>query len=464
MKNRSRRLVPATLMVVCAFSAHAATVSAAPASVQLRIEGRNATIFEGPVTTDGKVVHPQGGEAHNCDGTNNGGTPQPGPTPLTALDDGQAQGGYTWAGTWFPSFEDYSLDRVGPDAATSSEFWGQFVNAKASTVGGCQEHVKTGDDVLWAFDAFSKTHVLKLSGPTGATVNTPFRVRVVDGQTGAGLSGVSVGGSLTGADGNATLSIAKVGVYNLKAARSDSVRSRGIKLCVDRPGAGECTSADSVAPKLRFKLRGSLASARGRSRTVLLTWQGDDGVNGAGISAYRVEVKRVALGRVRGSASYRPLGGTTALTRRHFRGAAGGSYRFRVTAIDRANNKTSAESGVLSIPIDDRDPALKLSAGWKRARPANAWGRSVIRSKRRGATARLSFRGRRVALIGRRLRKGGRLLISIDGRRRVIAVRGKAKFRTVLFTSRRLKAGRHRLTVKALSGAPVELDAVAPLP
>ena len=70
MKNRIRRLVPATLLVACALSAPAA--QAAPASVQLRIEGRNTTIYEGPVTTDGKVVRPEPGEDHGCDGTNNG--------------------------------------------------------------------------------------------------------------------------------------------------------------------------------------------------------------------------------------------------------------------------------------------------------------------------------------------------------------------------------------------------------
>lgn len=87
-----------------------------------------------------------------------------------------------------------------------------------------------------------------------------------------------------------------------------------------------------------------------------------------------------------------------------------------------------------------------------------------MRSTRKRAVARMRFRGRRVALVGRRLAKGGRLRVTVDGRSRVISLRGRPKFRTVLFTSRRLRAGRHTLRVTTLGASPVELDAVAPLP
>ncbi len=49
------------------------------------------------------------------------------------------------------------------------------MNFKFSSVGGCQERIKGGDEVLWAFDAFSKTQAAKLAGPTSATVGRPFR-------------------------------------------------------------------------------------------------------------------------------------------------------------------------------------------------------------------------------------------------------------------------------------------------
>ena len=44
---------------------------AAPATVQLRVEGSASTIFEGPVTTDGKQID-KGTGPHPCDGTSGG--------------------------------------------------------------------------------------------------------------------------------------------------------------------------------------------------------------------------------------------------------------------------------------------------------------------------------------------------------------------------------------------------------
>ena len=49
--------------------------------------------------------------------------------------------------------------------------------------------------------------------------------------------------------------------------------------------------------------------------------------------------------------------------------------------------------------------------GWQRLKRSGAWGETVVRSRRRGAVARMTFQGRRVALIGRKLRRGGRVRI-----------------------------------------------------
>ena len=35
-------------------------------------------------------------------------------------------------------------------------------------MGGCQQRVGTGDEVLWVYDAFSKAHALNLAGPASA--------------------------------------------------------------------------------------------------------------------------------------------------------------------------------------------------------------------------------------------------------------------------------------------------------
>ena len=51
---------------------------------------------------------------------------------------------------------------------------------------------------------------------------------------------------------------------------------------------------------------------------------------------------------------------------------------------------------------------------------------TVVRATEAGATARMRFRGTQVALIGRRLAKGGRLRVTIDGRSRTLRVRGRS--------------------------------------
>src|SRR3954447_4259206 len=123
-----RRSLPVALVAgaVCA-----APALAVPASVTLRVEGASTTTFEASVTTDGHTVTTASGGTHHCDGTNNGQAGGPGPTATAALDDAARLGGFTWDGTYFASFDDYLVNRVGPDSSTQSQFWGVFVNGAA---------------------------------------------------------------------------------------------------------------------------------------------------------------------------------------------------------------------------------------------------------------------------------------------------------------------------------------------
>jgi hypothetical protein len=69
-----------------------------------------------------------------------------------------------------------------------------------------------------------------------------------------------------------------------------------------------------------------------------------------------------------------------------------------------------------------------------------------------------------VALIGRKLAKGGRLRVTVDGTSRTLRLRGRTRHRSVLWVSRKLRPGRHALRLRSLGGGPVEIDAVAPSP
>jgi hypothetical protein len=463
MTNRIRGTHAVALAV---FAIAAPAAAADPVSVNLRVEGQSQTIFDGPVTTDGHNVTTQTSGTHRCDGTNNGAHPTPGPTATAALDDGARLNGFTWDGEWFEQdFEDFAITRVAGESATSTQFWGYAVNFEFASAGGCQTRVNQGDEVLWIFDAFSKTHILKLAGPGAVTTGAPVTVSVTDGG-GAPIPSATVGGAQTGADGKATLSFAEAGIYRLKAERADSVRSNSISVCIDPPGADPCTSGDRTAPRvLGVDLPGrELASERGRSRTMVVSWQADDG-NGAGVAYYAVDVREVGNGIRASQADWRPITDRTATPSARFRGESGKAYQFRITAVDRATNRGTAESSTILVPVDDRDRRLlRFSRGWTRTPRASAWGETVRRTREAGPTATLRFKGRRVSLISRRLRKGGRLRVTVGGRSHVLNLRGRSAPRRVLWTSRRMRDGAHVLRIRSLGGGPVEVDAVAPRP
>jgi hypothetical protein len=466
MTNRIRGTHAVALAV---FAIAAPAAAADPVSVNLRVEGTTGTIFEGPVTTDAHPVStPSDGQSRVCDGTG-AGNPS-GPTATGALDDASRIAGFGWDGTWDDSFKDYYYDQIGPDRIDrSTHFWSLWMNWDFASAGGCGQPVKQGDEVLWAYDDFNQSPLLRLSAPGSARTGEHFRVSVIDGFDDSPEAGVAVGGATTGADGGATLSFADAGVYRLKAEKPDAIRSNVQVVCVDPPGAEPCTSGDRTAPRVvRVDLPGrELASERGRSRTMVVSWQADDG-NGAGVAYYAVEVREMANG-VRASkiqpGDWKLVTDRTATPSARFRGEPGKAYQFRVTAIDRATNRGMAESNAILMPIDDRDRRLwRFSRGWRRTPRPSAWGETVRRTTEAGPAATLRFKGRRVSLIGRRLPKGGRLRVSVGGRSNVLRLAGRSAPRRVLWTSRRMRDGAHVLRIRSLGGGPVEIDAVAPRP
>ena len=259
-----RFIAPAAALAVL-FVCSAA--QAAPVTVQFRVEGSAGTLFEGPVTTDGHAID-KGDGPHPCDGTNGNANPVPGPTMTSALDDASRSTGFPWTGTWSPSFSDFLVDSIGPDAADNVNFryWGYALNFVPSQIGGCQQQVGNGDEVLFGYDFFSKTHLLRLAGPPRAAVGQAVQLAVTDGQTGAPLDGAAVGGALSDAAGHASVTVTGPGLVSLKAERADSLRSNAVKICVSETGAGDCgvppsqlggapsgAVKDSVAPRARIK-------------------------------------------------------------------------------------------------------------------------------------------------------------------------------------------------------------------
>jgi hypothetical protein len=173
--------------------------------VNVRIEGKTKTLFEGPIWTAGHDVHsaePDGNpaedtEEHPCDGVNQL-DPQnlePGPTPTAASVDAMELIGETEAmdGQWYSGFNDYFIKQWGSEAENAEyegKSWGILVNNVYTDVGGCQYQLHADDEALWIYNAFQSRPILGLfaagehysSGarPLSATaeLDRPFAVEV----------------------------------------------------------------------------------------------------------------------------------------------------------------------------------------------------------------------------------------------------------------------------------------------
>jgi hypothetical protein len=237
MNTRIRALAALSAVAACAAVPAAATAdTATPTSVTVRIEGKTKTIFEGAVnTTPHQIDTGDGTGPHKCDGTNGGANSTAGPTATGALDDAVRLAGLTWAGSFSDSFEDFSISRVGPDEQTDKAFWGVAVAGKSLDVGGCQRIVQKGEEVLWAYDFFSKKHLLRAAGKSKAHAGATYKVTVTDTQNGdAPVKGARVGGKKTNAKGVATLRFKTPGTKRVKATKSDSVRSNQLTVKVSK--------------------------------------------------------------------------------------------------------------------------------------------------------------------------------------------------------------------------------------
>jgi Domain of unknown function (DUF4430) len=288
----------AAALAVLALCACAAVVAAraSGAVVNVRIEGRSETLFEGPVLTEGHNVRaasdskaPPGGR--RCDGLNNGQYPTPGPTPTAAAADAMGILGEDFDGTWYAApFEDYFITRWGPDGQdeANGEYWGLMVNNVFTSVGGCQYQLDAGDEVVWAYDAFDTRPLLALfpAGYAGdarpltaiAEAGESFGVEVdvyergLEGTpppsperrgaspfAGAEVAPVGEGGGgfesvevddpaavTTGDDGQATVVFAEPGWHRLKATvgaaggDEEAIRSNRLDVCVPDPPAADC--------------------------------------------------------------------------------------------------------------------------------------------------------------------------------------------------------------------------------
>jgi hypothetical protein len=246
----------------------------------VRIEGKEKTLFEGPILTEGHQVQAASDTGPRpCDATNNHAHPEPMPTPTAAAADAMELTGQGWDGNWFDGFDDYYLTRFGPDHEdlTAGQYWGVLVDGAFTSVGGCQYGDRAGDEVLWAYDAFSGRRFLWLAaaGDTTVAPRAPLPTAYVEvgqplgvlvesyeggGSPAARAEGVTVApvatdpvngeqtvevgdpeAVVTDSEGAAELTFATPGWHRIKAQEEAGfIRSNRLDVCVEPEGGGGC--------------------------------------------------------------------------------------------------------------------------------------------------------------------------------------------------------------------------------
>ncbi|HTR75853.1 MAG TPA: hypothetical protein VMH33_11440 [Solirubrobacterales bacterium] len=182
-----------------AYEAYVRQLKPCTQDVDLRIEGKEETLFEGEVpTTIHKIQASSDTQERSCNGVNalDPENIEPGFTATLASVEAMESIGETFDGEWYGgpgNFNDYFITRWGPDEQDNSTgaYWGILVNQIFTDVGGCQYQMHGHAEALWAYDAFSPrprlgllpeaAHYQEGPMPTTATarVGVPFPVEVI---------------------------------------------------------------------------------------------------------------------------------------------------------------------------------------------------------------------------------------------------------------------------------------------
>jgi hypothetical protein len=192
---------------------------------------------------------------------------------------------------------------------------------------------------------------------------------------------------------------------------------------------------------------------------VRVRWTSSD--VGSGVEAQEIEIKQddglwrpATNGPISGAASHLDL---------HL--SAGHRYGLRVRATDLAGNIGDWATTRIRLRLrQETSSAWSWSGAWSRVRSTTASGGAFRRSTDRGASARMTFTAKSVALIAPRSARRGKAEVWIDGAK-VATIRlnaNPAGARRVVFTRTWGSAGSHRLRVVVLGGPAgprIDLDA-----
>jgi len=320
LHRRSAGLAAGLLALVLA-----APAAAAPVTVDLRIEGKERTLFEDPVTVDVRTFRFTGDAEHRCDTTQGDGAPgaTPAPTRGGVITQAAEQAPFSLRGTWSDQFASPTIEEVaGEDVRyDGSKFLGEYKNGRFADYGSCGDQVGQGDRVLFAW-ADGSEQLLALSGPATARPGETVALKVTDAGDGSPVAGANVGTAVSGADGTAVVGpLVQRGNNDHKATKIGTIRSNRVRVCVTDGADGACGTtapgaaappvavADTAAPVARIS--GIREGQRFKRKRAPRTLRGSVSPDPSGLRAVKLSLTRSSRGRCQ---LYSP-------TRERFRGS-----------------------------------------------------------------------------------------------------------------------------------------------
>jgi len=213
-----------------------------------------------------------------------------------------------------------------------------------------------------------------------------------------------------------------------------------------------------------------LASDQGTGRRFAITIRARPGTARASIRDYRLQIRDADSQGA--SASRRVRASRAGQTTFRFKGRPGHTYVIRAQAIDNEGRVGPLDITRTIVPFDDRRMATRdVGRGGKARRPRvrGAYGGRLTRSSRPGALMGFRFRGDRLFIVGRVSRRGGKAIVLVNRRRRVISFYAKrTRNRRVVASFKAKRSGVNTARIVTLGrrgarrarGTRVEIDAL----
>lgn len=464
--------VSAAVLATTATALAVAPEPASAATVHVRVEGLQRTVFNGVVDTGPRTVRAKSDtEPRLCDGTNSDRNPVPGATATGATATAMESHGQTFDGNWTPGYDDYFITEFGGDREDTNEgwWWGVLINKRFIPVGGCQYQVTDGDEVLWVNDAFSKRSLLWLTQDTSgnAVVGQPHTVfvggsvpAVPEGDeigveepkkpyagatvsevdlTGNIMAAPTVSAALTNGAGAASLTFTQPGWHRVKARHQVgadhplAIASNSIDVCVR--ASSSAPTCDGPPPS---QVPATPGHGGGDSGTGGNDGSGDTGGDSSGGGS--------------------DTGGDAGIS------GTPGPIQLEVPAPpvllpgSDQQNKPNTSSTRKLIRIDDRARGVKRTGKWKRKTDKRAANGSYSVGFR-GARLRVRITAGKPVVFVRGIRKAATIELRIGKQKKRFRIKGSKTTKTRQITwKRKVKAG--TLTVRVLKGS-VGIDGVA---